>query len=238
MKKNCNCHGCNQGEPVCAKHISIFSSLSDSELQNIIKMVIRREYIKGEVLCREGEISDNLFLIREGKVKLSKMTRDGKEQILHILTKGDFFGETNLFDDIASSFTATAINNAKICTLSRANLEGILNQNPGISMKILKELAHRLAETEDLAKVLATKDVEARVASMLLEFSEKYGKLVDDNIHIELPINREDMANYCGVTRETISRKLSKFESENIINLKGNKIIIVKDIDLLKDLSE
>lgn len=238
MKGNCNHHACNQGEPICARHISIFSALSDSELQNIIKMVIRREYIKGEVLCREGETSDNLFLIRDGKIKLSKMTRDGKEQILHILTKGDFFGETNLFDDIASSFTATAINNAKICTLSRANLEGILKQNPEISMKILKELSHRLAETEDLAKVLATKDVEARIASMLLEFSEKYGKLVDDNIHIELPINREDMANYCGVTRETISRKLSKFESEDIINLKGNKIIIVKDIDILKDLSE
>ena len=77
---------CNQGKPICARNISIFSSLSDLELANIIKLVIKREYIKGEVLCREGEVSDNLFLIRDGKIKISKVTKSGKEQILHILT--------------------------------------------------------------------------------------------------------------------------------------------------------
>lgn len=238
MGKECAFDHCNQGKPICARNISIFSSLSDSELMNIIKLAIKREYIKGEVLCREGETSDNLFLIRDGKIKLSKMTKSGKEQILHILTKGDFFGEANLFDNAESSFTAVAISNAKVCTLSRTNLEEILKKSPQISMKILKELSHKLAETEELAKFLATKDVDARIASMLLEFSNKFGKLVDDNIHIKLPLNREDMANYCGVTRETISRKLSKFENENIIELKGNKVIIIKDIDSIKDLSE
>lgn len=229
---------CNQGKPICARNISIFSSLSDLELANIIKLVIKREYIKGEVLCREGEVSDNLFLIRDGKIKISKVTKSGKEQILHILTKGDFFGEANLFDDKESNFTATAISNAKVGTLSKSNLEQILKMNPQISMKILKELSHKLAETEELAKFLATKDVDARIASMLLEFSNKFGKLVDGKMHIDLPLNREDMANYCGITRETISRKLSKFENENIIELKGNKVVIIKDMDLIKDLSE
>lgn len=238
MKNNCNCNNCIEGEPICARHISIFSALSDEELKNIINMVTRKEYLKGAVLCREGEVYDSLFLIREGKIKISKITRDGKEQIIHILTKGDFFGETNLFDDIISSFTATAITNSRVCILSRGDLEGILNKNPSISIKILKELTYRLSETEDLAKVLATKDVESRIANMLLEFSNKYGKAIDGNIYLEVPLNREDMANYCGVTRETISRKLSKLEDDNIIELKGNKIIIIKDIDSLKDIGE
>ena len=132
-------------------------------------------------------MSDNLFLIRDGKIKISKVTKSGKEQILHILTKGDFFGEANLFDDKESNFTATAISNAKVGTLSKSNLEQILKMNPQISMKILKELSHKLAETEELAKFLATKDVDARIASMLLEFSNKFGKLVDGKMHIDLP---------------------------------------------------
>lgn len=238
MEKEYAFDHCNQGKPICARNISIFSALSDSELINIIKLAIKREYIKGEVLCSEGEVSDNLFLIRDGKIKISKMTKSGKEQILHILTKGDFFGEANLFDNKESTFTATAISNAKLCTLSKANLQLILEKNPEISMKILRELSHKLVETEELAKFLATKDVEARIASMLLEFSNKFGKLVNGNINIDLPLNREDMANYCGVTRETISRKLSKFENENIISLIGNKIIVIKDMNLIKSLSE
>ena len=238
MEKEYTFDHCNQGKPICARNLSIFSSLDDLELMNVIKLVIKREYIKGEVLCREGEVSDNLFLIRDGKIKISKITKSGKEQILHILTKGDFFGEANLFDNKESTFTAIAISNAKVCTLSKPNLEQILEKNPQISMKILKELSHKLTETEELAKFLATKDVDARIASMLLEFANKFGKSVDENIYIDLPLNREDMANYCGITRETISRKLSKFENENIIELRGNKVIIVKNMDLIKELSE
>lgn len=232
MKVLCKCN--KEVDPIYARNISIFSELSDSELKNIVQLLNKKEYIKGEVLCIEGEVCENLFLIREGQIKLSKMTTDGKEQIIHILNKGEFFGETNLFDNIISGFTAMAIKNSKIFSLSKENLENILKKNAFIAIKILKVLARRLSETEDLATVLATKDVEARIASMLLEFTNKYGEIIDNNIIIKLPLNREDMANYCGVTRETISRKLSKFESDNILELQGNKKILIKDIDKLK----
>lgn len=103
---------------------------------------------------------------------------------------------------------------------------------------ILKEVTKRLAETETLAQNLATNDVNARIAHIILNFSEKYGVSKEQDIEIKLPINREERANYVGVTRETISRKLSRFEDLDIIKLIGNKVIIIKNEDALKECIE
>ena len=117
-------------------------------------------------------------------------------------------------------------------------MDEILLKNPDISLKILKEVTKRLAETETLAQNLATNDADIRIANMILDFGEKYGVNKEEYIEIKLPINREEMANYVGVTRETISRKLSKFEDLEIIKLVGNKVIIIKDKDALKEYIE
>ncbi|WP_032123422.1 Crp/Fnr family transcriptional regulator [Clostridium amazonitimonense] len=224
----CSCEGCSNN--LCAKKVPIFSFLSDEELKKIISMTGHLQFKKGEALCYEGEKSDTLFIINEGKVKLSKITKEGKEQIVHILTSGDFFGELNLFNDEEKyNFSAYAISNVKICTLSKENMDDILMRNPKISLKILKEVTKKLAETENLAQNLATNDADVRIAYMILEFGERYGIKQGEEIEIRLPINREEMANYTGLTRETISRKLSKFEELDIIELKGNKIIIIKN---------
>ncbi|MBU5592271.1 Crp/Fnr family transcriptional regulator [Clostridium sp. MSJ-4] len=224
----CSCERCSNN--LCAKKVPIFSFLSDEELKKIISMTGHLQFKKGEALCYEGEKSDTLFIINEGKVKLSKITKEGKEQIVHILTSGDFFGELNLFNDEEEyNFSAYAISNVKICTLSKENMDDILMRNPKISLKILKEVTKKLAETENLAQNLATNDADVRIAYMILEFGERYGIKQREEIEIRLPINREEMANYTGLTRETISRKLSKFEELDIIELKGNKIIIIKN---------
>ena len=94
MIRLCNCAS-DKGP--CARNIAIFSSLSDEELFKIVHMTEHKEFDENDTLCREGEISDKLFLIREGEVKICKITKEGKEQIVYILSKGDFFGENNLF---------------------------------------------------------------------------------------------------------------------------------------------
>lgn len=221
---------------ICAKNISIFSDLSDYEIKKIIKLLNKKEYIKGDVLCIEGKVCESLFFIISGQIKISKMTTDGKEQIIYVLNQGDFFGETNLFNNIISDFTATVIKNSKIFILSKENLENIIRKDVSIAIKILRSLTKKLSETENLVKLLATKDIDSRIANMLVQLINKYGEKIDNKIIIELPLGREDMANYCGVTRETISRKLSKFEYNNIIEIEGNKKIIIKDINRLKDI--
>lgn len=214
----------------CAKKVPIFVSLSDKEILKITKMISHKQFKKGQALIHEGEKSDKLFIINKGQVKRSKFTVNGKEQILDIMTCGDFFGEMNLFNaEEANNFTAYAIEDTEICVLTKEDIDQIMAAHPDIAIKLLKEVTKRLAHTENLAQNLATKDPEVRIAQMILEYCQKFGVKNKEGILIQLPITREEIASYVGVTRETISRKLSKFEDLELISLVGNKQILVRD---------
>ena len=235
MEKHiCNSEKGRKTEP-CPKKVPIFQSLSNEEILKVAKMTNHIQFQKGQMLIQEGERSDTLYIINKGKVKLSKYTTDGKEQILYIMTAGDFFGELNLFnEDEVSNFTAFAIESTEICQLTKRNLNQIMLENPEISIKLLTSLTKRLAHTENLAQNLATKDPEIRIIHMILEFCQRFGTKVNSGILIALPITREEIASYVGVTRETISRKFSKFEELGLITISGNKQIIVQNKLALK----
>lgn len=115
-------------------------------------------------------------------------------------------------------------------------MDSLIKINPDISIKVLEYAHDRIASLESLVQTLTTKDVEARLAYLLLNLSKTFGTKTDKGIEITLQLTREDMANFIGVSRETISRKLSYFQSENIIELFENKLILIKDINFLKEL--
>ncbi|MDM5155644.1 Crp/Fnr family transcriptional regulator [Bacillus sp. DX1.1] len=223
------CYHKNLVKP-CPRKVLIFKSLSDEEILKIASMTKHKQFKKGQPLIHEGEKSDTLFIINKGQVKLSKLTIQGKEQILHILTSGECFCELNIFNcDEKSNFSAYAMEDTKICMLTKDNMDHIMERNPGIALKLLKTVTKRLAHTENLAQNLATNNPEVRIAYIILEFCERYGEDTDKGILINLPLTREEIANYIGVTRETISRKFSKFEDLGLITLIGNKRLIVKN---------
>ena len=108
-------------------------------------------------------------------------------------------------------------------------MDRLLSEHPHISMKIFHEISRKLIQTENLVQNLSTNDTNAKVAYVLIQ-------LADKNDFVEIPLNREEMANYAGVTRETMSRKLNSFEKSDIIQTKGNKIIIIKNRKALMEL--
>lgn len=220
----------------CPTKVPIFGGLSNEEIQKIAKMTKHMKYKKGEILLHEGDISDTLFIVNNGRVKVSKYTVNGKEQILYILSSGEFFGELHLFNsEEATNFSVSALEDTQVCMLTKSDIDYIMEVNPAISIKLLKAVTKRLAHIENLAQNLATKDPEVRIASMLLEFSEKFGSRKKEGVLIELPVTREEAASYVGVTRETISRKFSKFEDLGYISLSGNKHLFVKDQSALEE---
>ena len=229
---NC-CGNCKRG--LCTKKISIFSSLDSSELTEIIEKMNHKRVNKNDVVFLEGEKAKTLYFLNVGKIKIYKYTKDGKEQILHILSEGDFFGELNLLKESQYRFNAKAMEESKICTLSKENFKEILLDKPEIAIKILEIMGERLSALENLAQNLATNDIDARIAFLLKNLSDKYGEISNNDIIINLPLTREDMANYVGVTRETISRKLKKFEEEGIIKIVGTKKIIIIDNEKLEE---
>ncbi|ABR35155.1 MULTISPECIES: Crp/Fnr family transcriptional regulator [Clostridium] len=229
---NC-CNNCRGG--LCASKVPIFENLNRDELVEIVNKINHKEFNKGDVIFTEGNIANTLYFINEGKIKLYKYTKDGKEQILHILSEGDFFGELELIKPSKYGFNSKAIEDAKICTLTKEEMKDIMMKNPEIGIKVLETVGERLSKVENLVQNLATNDVDSRMAYLIIELMEKYGENVEGNISVKLPISREDMASYIGVTRETISRKLKKLEDENLIKIIGTKTIIIIDEEGLKN---
>ncbi len=213
----------------CARKVPIFASLNDEELRKIVSLVIQKKYSKGSMICREGEPLDNLLLINKGKVKIFRNSAEGKEQILYILAEGDFFGERNLFlKQKLAEYNAETMEDTLICMVTRQDCQQLLLQYPAIGIKIMEELCERLDKMENLLSSISPRETNSRICLMLAEFRNKYGKTQPDGtIVIDLPINREEMANYIGVTRETISRKLNALKEMGIIDLIGNKKLLI-----------
>lgn len=234
---SCNdCCSCNH--KYCSKKVSLFTSLSDKDLSKVVNLVTKISFEKGDIIFSEGEIFDKLFIINNGSIKVYKYTKDGKEQILYILKEGDFLGDLNLLKKDVFKFNATSLESTDMCIIHKDDFDTLIKTNPEISIKVLEYAHDRIASLENLVQTLTTKDVEVRLASLLLNLSKTFGFKTDKGIEITLPLTREDMANFIGVTRETISRKLSYFQSQNIIQLFENRIILIKDIAILKELNK
>lgn len=233
----CN-HCCSCNHKYCAKKVSLFKSLSDKDLNNIVNLITKKSFHKGDVVFSEGEIFDKLLIINTGSIKVYKYTKEGKEQILYILKEGEFLGDLNLLKKNIFKFNATALEATDLCIIHKDDFDTLIKTNPDISIKVLEYAHDRIASLENLVQTLTTKDVEVRLASLLLSLSKTFGIKTNKGIEITLPLTREDMANFIGVTRETISRKLSYFQSENIIEIFENRLILIKDIDILQQLND
>lgn len=200
-------------------------------------MIHRREYKKGDTIIFEGDIIDSITIISEGSAKAYKTTADGREQILYVFSEGDFFGEQNLFGNQVATYSVEALENVRTCNLSRENFQELLFDYPKIAVKIIDELGNRIARLENAIQSIGMRNVDNRIGWILLEFAEKYGTKNEDGTIIHLPFSREGIANYLGIARETVSRKLSQFENEGLIRSLNNRDILVYDLDKIAEIA-
>lgn len=232
-EKVCHC-GKHQHE-LCARRVPIFKNLNEEELKHVVSLIVQKEYPKGSLIFSEGDLLPNLFIVNRGRVKTFLYTSDGREQIFYILSEGDFLGERNLLQSKEAIFNAEALENTLVCMIAKHDFQQLLLKYPYIGFKIMEELCNRLEKMETLVKNISPKDTDARINMMLLEFSKKYGREHDGGTLIELPLSREQMANYIGVARETVSRKLTALKEEGIIKFIGNKTILLLDEKALQE---
>lgn len=230
--RECNCESCSH--QTCARRVPIFTGLTAEEIGKVVSLIRNKSYSKGQTLFMEGSYPENLVIINNGRVKAFTYTLEGKEQILYIFSEGDFIGEKNLLRNQQATYNVEALEETQVCMINKKEFQLLLKEHPGIGLKIMEELCSRMERLEKLVQNMGTKDAETRVNMLLLEFSGKYGRLHGDGVLIELPLSREGMANYIGVTRETISRKLSNLQEEGVIELVGNKKLLILDMKALE----
>jgi CRP/FNR family cyclic AMP-dependent transcriptional regulator len=208
------------------KRVPLFSQLDDDELEKIRKLCVTQHYVKDRIILIEEEAGNTLFLIQKGRVKVSRISDDGREVILSILEPGDFFGELSLIDGKARSASVTAIEDSEVLMLRRGDFLGLLADYPQISISLMKELAGRIRKSDTQIKSLSLQDAMGRVASSLIMLAEDHGRSRKNEVVIpKIPL-QQDLANMAGTSRETISRVFRYLEDEQLIKRTGRKITI------------
>lgn len=225
--KHCS-HGKNNNEKSCIEMVPIFSSLSIEEMLEISLTITQREYGKSEVIYLEGEQSEKLFIINKGKVKLAKLSESGKEQIIRVLGPGEFMGELSLFTDSPLNSNAEALESTTVCIVNGNKINSLIEKRPSIALKLLKEMSIRLEKAENQIQALAVQDVEQRLANTLIS-------MADDNNFINLTISKKDLASHLGMSRETLSRKLTIFQNKGWIKQEGQRKVMILDIEALEN---
>lgn len=220
----------NSGDEIFLKNFTLFSNMSDKHLAEISELLERKFFTTGESIFLQGEEGESVYFIRKGKVKALMSSPEGEEQILEILHRGDVFGEVVLFGIENYPATAVAMDNVEVLLLSRSKFKDYFNRNPEIGWGMLQEMAIKLRNAQRKIENLGLRDTRGRVATLLLDLLDRFG---DQKKKFILELNRQEMASLIGTSRETVSRTLSEFKNEGLIDIEGNRVII-KDLEGLQ----
>lgn len=217
------------------RKLPLFRYLSVSDFDKMAKEVEVLDYKKGEFIFKSGDPSDKLYIVCSGQMKIFTYTIDGREQIMYIYNPGDFVGGHNVLEGHKYLYMGQALENSKICTMSKAFFNKYCISNPMILLQILGKSYDRIRWAEDLISRLSSTNASIKVANLLLRFASRYGTNTDEGTEIDLSLSREELGSYAGLTRETITRKLGELKDLGLIDYRGNKKLIIKDENRLRD---
>jgi CRP/FNR family transcriptional regulator len=206
------------------KRTVLFSDLSQSELDELTKLTSERNYEVGEYVFWEGDSGDYLYTVGEGRIKVSKLSSQGKEVIIAFFSPGEMFGEVALFEGRAYPASAQATTAAKVLAIRRQDILKLLTKHPQIALVIIGVLSGRLREAQRRLKDLALERVDQRLARVLLMLSAKLGET--------LPFTRQEIADMAGTTTETTIRFISRLKEGKIISSDRGKLVILNKTKL------
>jgi len=210
------------------RRLPLFADLDDRELASIAAVAKTRRYAKDDVIFHADESGDVFCLIREGQVKVTMISPEGKEIILAILGPGDFFGEMALLDDEPRSATVVATEPLDLVTIWRSDFLQILAENFSIAKKVLAEISRRLRNASNRIESLATMDVYGRLARFFLDLARDQGKVLENGYVAVTRPTHQAIANMIGTSRETVSRLIHDLMRQNLLLSEGKTIYLRK----------
>lgn len=209
------------------KIVPIFADLAEDALKQIALLGKRKSFEKDSVILLENDSGSALFVIITGKVKVSRVSDDGREVILSILSDSDFFGEMAILDGLSRSANVTAIEDVEIFMIQRSDFLDLLYNHPEVSIALMQELTKRLRAADMKIKSLSLKDAEGKVATVILQLADDIGRIKQGVVEIEKLPYQQDLANMAGTSRETISRTIHQFAKKGLIEIDGSKLRIL-----------
>jgi len=227
---NAACEGCS------SRHLSLCSVLNGNDLRAFSKISTDLRRSARQVICSEDEDADNIYNIRTGAVRISKMLSDGRRQITGFLFAGNFFG---LSCKDKYSITAEAITDVEICVFSRARIMEAFRQFPELGERVFDMTRTELDSTHDQMLLLGRKTAREKLCSFLLTMRGKNSlNAAPESNRVDLPMSRSDIADFLGLTVETISRQFTSLHKLDLIELDGSHRVLLKNPGTLAALAQ
>jgi CRP-like cAMP-binding protein len=204
----------------------MLAQLGPDMLARLSERIELREIRRREVIYLPGDPGESLFIVNGGRVKISKVTRDGKALTLNYCGPSELFGETCLVEGGPREEMAEAMENSMVTEIMRDDFERMLSSHATLGLHMTKLLAGRRRDLENKLETLVFRDVTSKLAELLLQLADEYGVEDSRGTLVALKITHQELANLIGSTRETVSLTLSQFKRKNLITTEGRKVII------------
>ena len=211
----------------------LFAALDDEASDALRATMSRTDTGRGQVLFHEGDPGDRLYVILDGKIKLTRAAADGRENLLSVLGPGEMFGELSLFDPRPRTASAVAVTDSRLGAIGHDYLRSWLTGRPDVALHLLQALAQRLRRINDVMADLVFSDVPGRVAKALLDLSERFGRPTDDGLRVAHDLTQEELAQLVGASRETVNKALADFASRGWLRLEARAVVLI-DVERMR----
>jgi CRP/FNR family cyclic AMP-dependent transcriptional regulator len=207
---------------------SLFTGIQEAQLAQIAQDMAVRRFAQGEVIFREGDPGQVLYMVQSGQVRIFVNGIHGSETSVILCGRpGEVFGELAVIDGLPRSATAVALVETVLLTISRENFRKHMRQCPQLALNFLNELSVRVRYNTRQMNSLTSMDVPQRLARKLMELAQSYGLAEDGGVRINMPLTQSDLASLIGATRESINKSLRDFRLREWIHIHQGQIIIL-----------
>jgi len=212
---------------ICIGQLWIFQNLQREELLAIIQAAQRKVYHKGQSVFYQGDKAQQMFLLKAGRVKLSKVTAEGEEITLDIRKSGDFLGETMLTEDMDYPLSAVCLEDTLTCGFAKNGFEKLILEHANIGLQVIKNLSKRIASLTSRVGSLSLSHLEDRLYSVLINVAQEHGIREQKGYVIQFPLTHEELGFLVGVHRVSITRALKSLRESGKIKQEGRTLILI-----------
>lgn len=217
------------------KQVAVFEGLAETELNSVAQMFKERQYKRNDIIFVEEDTGQYMYIVKEGRVKVSRILPNGRETILTFHKEGEYFGEMSLIDGGTAPANVTAVVPTTILVINQHDFS-LLLENPKVNRIFLKMLCTRCRDAWAQISVLAFHHADARIRAALYHLSQKRGTTTDQGIRIDLHLTHRELAEMAGISRETATRVLGQLQSEEVLRIEKGYFLILDSQKLVEPL--
>jgi len=216
------------------KNFNIFDGMTEADFSVLDRITYMKDYSRREQVYGQGDPGDVVYLLKEGRVKIYKVSPDGKELTLEILEPGEIFGEMAIIDDSPRDTIAETLDDTLLCVMRRRDFEILLRKKPDLAMRVTKIIGVRRRHIENQLENLVFRSAPSRLALLLISLGEKHGVRDSRGIILNVKLSQQELANLIGTARETTSALLNEFKRLGFIDIQHRRIKILDQWQLKK----